>query len=120
MHWRKVGAGYTDDDGPQRREICWLWFVGHDHHVIDSMILHGGMSAITLPLGQIARALVRVNAAYLFMAHSHPSGDVRPSPQDVTATRQIWRTARALGASLQDHYILGGSDCFSFRDHGLL
>jgi DNA repair protein RadC len=120
-HWRRLGERDRQKADAWQREMCWLWFVGHDHQVLGSLILRGGMSTIALPLGSIARALVRLNAAYLFMAHSHPSGDMRPSDQDVAATRQIWRTARAVGASLQDHYIFGHhSDCFSFREHGLL
>jgi DNA repair protein RadC len=54
------------------------------------------------------------------MAHNHPSGEARPSHADIDATRQIWRLARTLGASLQDHLVIGQRRAFSFRDSGLL
>lgn len=100
--------------------MCWLCFVGRDQKILGELVLPGGMSTVSLPLTAVARGLVRLNAAYLFMAHNHPSGEAWPSAQDISATRQIWRAARAVGASLQDHYIYSRSGFFSFRENGLL
>lgn len=113
--WSKFG-GRDDNQG----EACWLWFVGRDRQILGEIVLPGQTATVTLPLDSIARAIVGLKAVYLFMTHNHPSGDMRPSEQDIAATRQIWRTARAVGASLQDHYIVGRTGCFSFREHGLL
>lgn len=120
MHWSKIGARHRQDAALRRQEICCLYFVGQDHDVLGELVLPGGMSTVSLPLAAIARGLVRLDAAYLFLAHNHPSGEARPSEQDIATTRQIWRTARAVGASLQDHYIFGRTGCFSFRENGLL
>jgi DNA repair protein RadC len=119
-HWRRFGVPHWRDDVRERREACLLWFLDRNHDLIGSSVLPGGTEAISLPLQSIAHTLVSLNAAYLFMAHNHPSEILQPSVQDIAATRRIWRTARAVGSSLQDHYIFGRSGCFSFRDNGLL
>lgn len=110
-HWSRISG---------RNENCCLWFMARDHELLGDLMVRGRLAAVTLPLDAIARTIVGLDAAFLFMVHNHPSGDMRPSAQDISATRQVWRTARAVGASLQDHYIFGAAGCFSFRDHGLL
>jgi DNA repair protein RadC len=119
-HWRRFGIAHWQEDARERWEACWLWFVDRDHEVIGSSVLPGGIATVALPLQSIAHTLVSLNAAYLFMAHNHPSEVLQPSLHDIAATRRIWRVARAVGSSLQDHYIFGRSGRFSFRDNGLL
>lgn len=80
----------------------------------------GQSATVHIPLATLARAVSVTGAASLFMAHSHPSGDPHPSRADIEVTRQVWRLARTLGASLQDHLILGRCRSFSFRANGLL
>jgi DNA repair protein RadC len=76
--------------------------------------------AIALPIRDILRSALDHDAAGLVIAHSHPSGDPRPSPADIEATRRLAETAAALGIILHDHLIFTGGDCRSFRELGLL
>jgi DNA repair protein RadC len=101
-------------------EILHIWLFRRDGTLAATLCERGHGRHVTLPLSIIARALVSTDAGYLFMAHNHPSGDARPSHADIDATRQIWRLARTLGASLQDHLVIGQRRAFSFRDSGLL
>ncbi|MBW2062196.1 MAG: DNA repair protein RadC [Deltaproteobacteria bacterium] len=72
------------------------------------------------PRELIERALAR-NAAGLVFAHNHPSGSVRPSPNDFRLTRQLIHAARLVEISVIDHIIVGrGGKYFSFRDQGHL
>jgi DNA repair protein RadC len=102
------------------RETVHFWLVDKDGKVVSTLTEHGHHMQVACPLPIIARAL-SVNATpYLYMAHNHPAGDPRPSHADIDTTRRIWRLARAVGASLQDHVILGRTRSFSFRENGLL
>jgi DNA repair protein RadC len=76
--------------------------------------------AIALPIRDILRAALDHNATGLILAHSHPSGDPRPSQADIEATRRLAETAASLGIVLHDHLIFAGGDCRSFRELGLL
>ncbi|MET0362342.1 MAG: JAB domain-containing protein, partial [Sphingobium sp.] len=75
---------------------------------------------VMVPLAELGRILALTGACSLFVAHDHPSGDPRPSRTDIDTTRRIWRLARTLGVSLQDHMIFAGRQMFSFRANGLL
>jgi DNA repair protein RadC len=56
----------------------------------------------------------------LLMAHNHPSGELRPSAEDITLTRQIIAFCALSGIGVSDHLILTRTGHFSFRRAGLL
>ena len=53
------------------------------------------------------------------MVHTHPSGHVEPSLEDIQTTKRIRKAGEILGIPLVDHLILGNdTDYFSFTEHG--
>jgi DNA repair protein RadC len=65
------------------------------------------------------RALI-LNASALIVVHNHPSGDTKPSREDIEMTHQLRSAAEALGLALHDHLIIGHGKHASFRSLGLL
>lgn len=60
------------------------------------------------------------NASGILMFHTHPSGGVIPSRDDITMTRKIREAGNMLDIPLQDHIILGADGkYFSFRGNEL-
>jgi len=72
------------------------------------------------PLRAIVRSALTHESAGLVIAHSHPSGDPSPSPEDIDATRHLAEIGARLGIRLHDHLIFAGRACRSFRQLGLL
>jgi len=52
--------------------------------------------------------------------HNHPSGDPKPSRDDIEMTREIRMAAEALGIAIRDHLVIGRKGHTSFRSLGLL
>jgi hypothetical protein len=52
--------------------------------------------------------------------HNHPSGDPKPSRDDIEMTRQLKAAANALELELHDHIVIGHGTHTSFRSLGLL
>ena len=71
------------------------------------------------PREVIKRAL-ELGAAALILVHNHPSGDPKPSREDIEMTREIRKAAEALGLSIHDHLVIGRKGHASFRSLGLL
>jgi len=71
------------------------------------------------PREVIKRAL-ELGAAALILVHNHPSGDPKPSREDIEMTREVQRAAEALGLSIHDHLVIGRKGHASFRSLGLL
>ena len=53
------------------------------------------------------RSAVALAAAHLVLGHNHPSGDPKPSADDIRATREMIEAGRILGIPLLDHVIVG-------------
>lgn len=71
------------------------------------------------PREVIKRAL-ELGAAALILVHNHPSGDPKPSRDDIEMTREVKAAAEALGIALHDHLVIGRKGHASFRSLGLL
>ena len=61
-----------------------------------------------------------LGASAIILAHNHPSGNCRPSAQDILATRKFGEIANALDIALLDHLILTDTSVYSMRAGGLL
>lgn len=59
-------------------------------------------------------------AAFIIVAHNHPSGDPEPSRADITSTQQLIAAGQILGVKLIDHVIVAGDEYFSFAMNSLI
>lgn len=59
-------------------------------------------------------------AAAVIVGHNHPSGNLQPSPEDLTITRQLAEAGRLLGIELLDHLIVTKTGWLSLRREGYL
>ncbi len=72
------------------------------------------------PQGIYAPALL-VNAAYVIVFHTHPSGDPCPSREDQAMTEQVAAVGKLLRSPLLDHLILGEPPRYvSLGEQGLM
>lgn len=54
--------------------------------------------------------------------HFHPSGNVKPSKEDMIVTKKLQKCGQLLGIELLDHIIVGGTNgkMLSFREEKML
>ncbi|MGH2412989.1 MAG: RadC family protein [Microcystaceae cyanobacterium] len=64
---------------------------------------------------EIFREAIKQAATKLIIAHNHPSGNIEPSPEDITLTEQLLQGAHFLNIPLLDHLILGNGNYQSLR-----
>jgi len=86
---------------------------------IDHLSIGSSMGATVDPRLIFQGALL-MGSVSLILAHNHPSGDARPSPEDIEITQRIVTGGKHLGILVLDHIILGRGAFFSFLDSGLL
>ena len=56
----------------------------------------------------------------MILAHNHPSGDTRPSMDDLRITLEIRDALRTMDITLEDHFIIAGSRFTSLWQTGAL
>ncbi|MBP3839623.1 MAG: JAB domain-containing protein, partial [Chryseobacterium sp.] len=59
-------------------------------------------------------------ATAIAVAHNHPSGNLKPSQEDLRITKQIADAGKILNIQLLDHLIISQNAYFSFADENLL
>lgn len=84
----------------------------------DAGLGSGGASALSLRMRELFSKALYYQATGIIIAHNHPSGHCRPSPQDIEATRRLSEVARALDIELLDHLIMTEAAVYSMRAGG--
>lgn len=102
-------------------EEFWIMLLNQGGYIIKEIrISQGGVSATVVDVRIILRHIVENLASSVILFHNHPSGSLKPSPQDDTLTRRICNGAAAVGARVNDHIIISDSGFYSYADSGHL
>ena len=59
-----------------------------------------------------------LNASSIICVHNHPSGEVNPSKEDISITKQIKDAGDIIGIKLIDHVIVSKDKYYSFLENG--
>ena len=68
---------------------------------------------------EVLRIALANNAVNVIIVHNHPSGDKRPSRDDVEMTKTLQEPLKSARINLHDHLIVAGGHCVTFRNLGL-
>ena len=89
------------------------------HRVIRTLVLSvGTVDASIVHPREVFGAASAAGAAALVLFHNHPSGDPRPSPDDVELTRRLAAAGVLMGIDVIDHVILADVRYYSFKEEG--
>lgn len=81
----------------------------------------GSLSGTIVDVRIIMQYALKGNAHSLIVAHNHPSGNMKPSENDILITQKIKDAGKLLDIPVLDHLILTPDDTYySFADEGLL
>jgi len=86
----------------------------------EEVVSVGSLSASIVHPRDTFKAAVRESAATVIFIHNHPSGDIKPSQEDILLTRRLVQAGEVIGIQVLDHIIIGDAGHFSFRDNGML
>ena len=80
----------------------------------------GGIHGTVADPKLIFREALENGASCMVVAHNHPSGQLRPSEEDIRLTRKLLEGGRLVDILVQDHLILADNGYFSFADQGMM
>ncbi len=101
------------------RECFMAIFLDSKNRVITmETLFEGTLTASGVYPREVVRAALQHHAAALIFAHNHPSGEPRPSSEDMAITRQLVFAARLMGITVHEHLIIGENGYYSFADQG--
>jgi DNA repair protein RadC len=86
----------------------------------DEIMSEGTVNHAPVYVREIVKRGLEVAATAIILVHNHPSGDPKPSQDDIIMTREIIDAARPLGITVHDHIIVGKMGQVSFKQLGLI
>jgi DNA repair protein RadC len=106
----------------RKREVFIAIFLDASHAIIaDETIAEGTVNVNTIYPRELMKRALRHNAAAMVIAHNHPSGNQKPSAQDIKLTRTLFLACALMNMKLLDHLLIGAaSQTYSFADHGIM
>jgi DNA repair protein RadC len=89
------------------------------HRVLRTLVLSvGTLDASIVHPREVFGAAAAAGAAALVLFHNHPSGDPKPSHDDVELTRRLAAAGVLMGIDVIDHVILADVRYYSFKEEG--
>ena len=78
----------------------------------------GSVNSANVPIRRVVEMALGMNATSVILAHNHPSGDARPSPEDISTTRRVAAALSFVDVVLEDHIIVADDDYVSLVQSG--
>jgi DNA repair protein RadC len=105
------------------REKEHFWTIGLDNAnrilYIELISLGSTTATIVQPM-QVFRVAILKGAIKMVLVHNHPSGEVRPSEEDINITDRLIQVGNIIGIKVIDHLIISEKTYNSFGDTNLL
>lgn len=105
----------------QEKEHFWMIGLANNNKILYiELVSLGSVNATTVEPMNVFRVAVLKGAIKVIMAHNHPSGELRPSPEDKDLTDRLIQVGRILNIKVIEHLIISTMSYLSFTDIGLM
>lgn len=104
-----------------KKEIFKAIFLDNSNRFIEEEVLfEGTIDRSHIYPREIVEKILRYNAKSVIFAHNHPSGNLKPSEQDIQITKKMKSILNSLDINLLDHVIVSENGVFSFLENNIL
>lgn len=102
-------------------EEFWVLLLNRANKVLHkALISRGGITGTVADTRIIYKLAIDYLACSIILCHNHPSGNLTPSSQDFTLTRNLVAAGKTMDIPVLDHLIISDEGYYSFADEGTL
>jgi len=117
---KDVVAQLTDLRHNKKEHFIALYLNARNQLAHKETISIGTLNANLVHPREVFEPALKHSAAGIMVAHNHPSGDPKPSEDDLEITKRLTEAGKMMGVELLDHVIIATNNHFSFKDEKLL
>jgi len=117
---KDVVAQLTDLRHNKKEHFIALYLNARNQLVHKETISMGTLNANLVHPREVFEPALKHSAAGIMVAHNHPSGDPKPSEDDLEITKKLAEAGKMMGVELLDHVIIATNSHFSFKEEKLL
>ncbi len=101
----------------KKQEEFWILMLNTQNNIIkEERIGIGILDASIIHPREVFKPAIKNSASKIILVHNHPSGNSKPSDEDVQITKQIRKSSKQLDIDVTDHIIIGSNDYYSFKN----
>jgi len=99
----------------QEHAVC-LYLNTKNELIKKETVFIGTINQTVIHPREIFKTAIRVMASSLIFAHNHPTGDSKPSINDIKTTEHLIKASEIIGINLTDHIIIGKKEFYSIKE----
>lgn len=80
----------------------------------------GSLNASIVHPREVFNIAIRRSSSAIILAHNHPSGDPKPSTEDINITKRLIEAGSIVGINVLDHIIIGDGVYFSMKEKEII
>lgn len=80
----------------------------------------GGGGSTVMDMRVIFATALKATATSIIVAHNHPSGNLRPSSEDIRITEKLKQAGKLLEIEVHDHLIVSENGYFSMAEEAMM
>lgn len=114
VDWLRFKLAYQD------QEEFFVIYLNRAGKILKSEVLYkGSKNSSIVSIDEILRKAIILKASGIIVSHNHPSGNCKPSSQDIELTNKLKKACEMIDIPLIDHLIISRNDYFSFKSNSL-
>ena len=117
---KDAAAQLSDMRDLKKEHFVVLYLNAKNQLVHKETISMGTLNANLVHPREVFEPALKHSAAQIIAAHNHPSGDSKPSEDDLEITKRLVEAGKMMGVELLDHVIIATNNHFSFKEEKLL
>ena len=111
----------SEDPIDRDKEHFWVFHLDARHSIkVLELVTLGTLDSVIVHPREVFTRAVSIRCASILVAHNHPSGDCKPSQEDIEMTDKLVAAGEILGIEVIDHLITSQSAYYSFKEQGRL
>jgi DNA repair protein RadC len=105
----------------RKKEHFWTIGLNNENVIqyIELVALGSTNEAVLKPM-EVYRLAVLKNSVKVILCHNHPSGNIKPSSDDIHLTNKLKEGGKLLGIEVLDHFIINESEYLSMKEQKLV
>ncbi len=105
----------------EKREVLYCLFLDSKCHLIEKReISSGTINSVVFSNQEILRRALKLSAISIILVHNHPSGDKKPSKNDIESTLILKKSLEVIGVLLLDHIIIANNGYTSMSESNII
>ena len=104
----------------QQEYLIALYLDGANHLCQTQVITIGILNQSLVHPREVFAPAIQNRCASVIIAHNHPSGELKPSIEDMRVTERLKQSGKLLGIELLDHVVFTKDGYLSLKDEGMM